>query len=69
MFKNDILKYRKNIKLKILYIYIYIIYIYIYIYICHSKFQVQDHFRLMRPILGHSVAHNSIISQNLLKRI
>ena len=30
---------------------------------------MKDHFILMRPMLGHSVTHNSKISQDLLKRI
>ena len=53
-----------------IYIYIYIhIYIYIYVYMMYLSFQIKDHFRLMRPMLEHSVTHNSTISQDLLKRI
>ena len=35
----------------------------------YLSFQIKDHFRLMRPMLEHSVTHNSTISQDLLKRI
>ena len=38
----------------------------IYIYI---SFKTKDHFRLMHPMLEHSVTHDSTISQDLLKRI
>ena len=40
------------------------------IYICmYLSFQIKYKFRLMHPMLEHSVTHNSTISQNLLKRI
>ena len=35
----------------------------------YLSFQIKDHFRHMRPTLEHNVTHNSIISQDLLKRI
>ena len=35
----------------------------------YLSFQIKDHFRLIRPMLDHSVTHNSAISQDLLKYI
>ena len=33
------------------------------------SFQIKDHFRFMRPMLEHSITHNSKIPKDLLKRI
>ena len=35
----------------------------------YLPFQIKDHFRLMHPMLEHSVTHNSTTSQDLLKSI
>ena len=45
-------------------------YIYIYVYLCvYVSLKIKDSFRLMRPMLEHSVTHNATIPKDLLKRI